>query len=113
MATTKSVPAFVQFLKSSKDSLQIINGPGKFDLMESLFSRGKIVLFEVKLPNGSVEKVEFYMIAIGKEDGSAESWLLRMKPIHADSKGPPIKAYYSSISRKGTISIADDHRHLY
>ncbi len=49
----------------------ISNGPGKFDLMMSLFSR-QIVTF--KLGTGS--EVRVLITSITQEDGSCESWII-------------------------------------
>jgi hypothetical protein len=114
MTTTNQVPGFIQTLKSLS-SVRINNGPGKFDLMTGLFDQQKSVFFEVEARGNTTQRIEFLVDAVGKEDGSGESWLLRIRPILAGytSGSTPIKAYYSSKTRKGTMSIVTDHRHLY
>ena len=79
-----------------------INGPGKSDLMFSLFD-GKVIEFSMnKNPNQTKlkinEKVKVRITAIEMEDGSGNSWLF--KAVDQRTK-QTITGYYHSDRRKG------------
>lgn len=77
-------------------NIQIINGPGKWDLMLSLFE-ARPVKFRV---NGSAGTNDLYVRIdmLEREDGSNESW--NFQCCH-----PKLKGHYSTKTRTGLIKV--------
>lgn len=83
----------------------IVNGPGKFDLSVSLFSKGFNLEFTVRNETGNTPVV-FVPQSIEAEDGSRESW--NLVGIAIDTNNGPLSSsmmiYYDSRTRKGTVT---------
>lgn len=112
MTTTTDSPRFLAILGSGiSESVKITSGPGKFDLMCSLFDLKKVI-FEIKVDNDTSERVSCFVTTIGRAGVSNEDWLVRFKPSDVPC-GLLLLARFSSRDRKGTITIVDDNRHMY
>ncbi|HRZ29454.1 MAG TPA: hypothetical protein P5052_01580 [Candidatus Paceibacterota bacterium] len=75
---------------------RIVDGPGKFDLMLSLFDN-KVLMFELE----GGQQVPVRVLSIRKEDGSGENW--KLKGVSTKS-GKDLKIYYSTRRNEGTVS---------
>lgn len=94
---------------------ELVNGPDKFELMLSLFEKGKKVEFMIKMVNNDTNRLIQVMInSIQAEDGSRESWNIQGELIAVrevtSSKWLPVnpasfKGYYHSINRNGHIKF--------
>jgi len=80
-------------------SRKVIDGPGKFDLMCSLFD-GKRVFFTVE----GGEKIEVQTNSVGIEDGSRESWLVSGNIVGSGS-WEKFSGYFETRRRQGHIEI--------
>jgi hypothetical protein len=80
----------------------ISNGPGKYELMTSLFSKGEYVSFTLE----ETDTIIFCTSSMMAEDGSKNKWI-----IEGSSKCPNdqyflnyrLKLYYDAVSRSGRI----------
>jgi len=88
----------------------IAGGPGKFDLMVSLFEGNyqtqKWVEFQVRRGNDIREKISLILVKItgmAREDGSGESWNITF----CESNNRVGSGYYSIQTRKGFLEITD------
>ncbi len=84
---------------------EIVNGPGKFDLMVGLFE-GKPLTFSLTQATAEV-RVTVHLYEVGQEDGSCKSWLLEGRcymPGHA-LDWVNFDGYYHSVNRRGHISL--------
>ncbi len=87
--------------------MEIVDGPGKFDLMVALFD-GKVVRFTLKDKNTKALKI----IGVELEDGSNQRWLIKgyiYKGYHMSEgdKTSRFSGYYDSYSRKGWLEIVE------
>lgn len=90
--------------------IHIADGPGKFDLMVSLFEGNRVprtrVAFKVdndNLGNGTTQSVlEVAITMVAQEDGSGEAWLFEGY-VHSGKRGK-IHGFYSSQTRTGWYS---------
>lgn len=85
---------------------RIIDGPGKFDFMLSLFE-GKQVYFTIKMEgvNGGPLRLKVQMNSIGIEDGSRESWLIEGYILEITDAWKHFKGYFQSRRRHGWIEF--------
>lgn len=85
---------------------RITEGPSKFDLMCSLFD-GKIVQFTQEI--GNKKTIKAVITAIEMEDGSNDSWNIKMLVKESNANpiqvGKSLSAYYSSRNRQGNIRL--------
>lgn len=72
----------------------IISGPGKFDLMASLFVKDHNVFFTLN----SGEKVTVNLTSVGIEDGSRESWLIEGHLIPENGSWIKFTGWYATSS---------------
>jgi hypothetical protein len=93
-------------------SIQITNGPGKFDIMISNFDFKKVEITCVE--NGRQFKLEASIIFACPEDGSKEIWIGMMSLTNPNERFSPEQRayYYNSKSRRGIISKADKKWHI-
>lgn len=80
----------------------IVNGPNKWDLMQALFAPCGEVTFTVHDSfncENLTHKVK--VLEVGAEDGSGESWCLRV----LDDNNKVLKVYYRTDRRCGTWDI--------
>lgn len=99
--------------KSNKPE-ELVNGPDKFELMLSLFEKGKKVEFMIRMASGDNRLIQVMVNGIQAEDGSRESWniqgeLIAIREV-TGSKWLPVnpasfKGYYHSVNRKGHIKF--------
>ena len=91
-----------------KEIIQIVNGPGKFDFMNSNFDFRQIEITCVE--NGRQFKLECRITFSGPEDGSKERWLGMMSianPNRGDERFSIRETrsfYYDSKKRSGVIN---------
>lgn len=82
--------------------LSIVNGPGKFDLMLSLFDgtsmNPRTVAFTVNI-DGEHIAVRVAIQVVGREDGSGESWLF--DGFRTDGHHHDVRGYYDTRTRRG------------
>lgn len=99
MTTTIINPADLQKLLE-EGSLTITNGPGKWDLISS-FANASVLSFSVEISvTKHKEKVDVLISSIEREDGSGESWNLKV-----NIQGLYYKMYFSSKTRSGVLSL--------
>ncbi len=79
-------------------SVDLVNGPAKFDLMLAMFKKGEKATFTL---NGG-QKITVQLLAVEKEDGSCESWII--KGFITD--GSKFEGYYSTRKNEGFVKIA-------
>ncbi len=95
-------------MASIKINYLITEGPSKFDLMTSLFD-GKTVEFTQKTDKNIVFKVKAIIQSVEAEDGSLNSWNLKIFVLPDSNANIPksksFLAYYNSRTRKGTVKI--------
>jgi hypothetical protein len=86
---------------------RITEGPSKFDLMSSLFD-GKVVQFTQEIESNK-KTVSAVITVIEMEDGSRESWNIKMLVKESSTSsiqvGKSLSAYYSSRNRQGNIRL--------
>jgi hypothetical protein len=85
----------------------ITEGPSKFDLMASLFD-GKIVQF-TQQNNQHPKIIKVILLSVEREDGSNESWNLRVLVKGSEFPlqiGKNLSMYYNSRTRKGTLRLS-------
>jgi len=85
---------------------QIVGGPGKFDLMLSLFEKGKQVTFTIDHEGPVIFKVQIN--SIGAEDASRESWLIEGGIVEMAGASVPwqsFKGYFETRWRRGWIEF--------
>ena len=88
----------------------IADGPSKFELMVSLFD-GKLVKFTQSRGSSETTKnvIEAVLQSVEKEDGSLDSWNIRILIIKDESQILRISkiypAYYCSRTRRGVINV--------
>jgi len=93
-----------EFLEMIKKDYQLSNGPSKYDLMVSLFSRDSNITFT--LFTGKFFR--FTTRSIQAEDGSREKWIITgTAEFHNALKPEFIKIYFDSRDRKGYIMDLD------
>ncbi len=64
-------------MSANNTTYTILKGPGKFDLMNSLFTKSTYVTFTVQNQlTDEKSDLRVRINALEKEDGSAESWLM-------------------------------------
>jgi hypothetical protein len=95
------------------NTIKIVDGPNKFDLMASLFSKpgdANNVGFEVE--GGARIKVAIQLVQ--REDGSGENWNIEIYPrlvapaIETLVKtGEILRGYYNTRRRTGTFTLKD------
>lgn len=87
---------------------RITEGPSKFDLMCSLFD-GKTVQFTQQI-EADKKTVKAVITAIEMEDGSNDSWNIKMLVKESNTSsiqaGRSLSAYYSSRNRQGNIRLS-------
>lgn len=89
--------------------LQIVNGPGKFDLMYGLFAPSDqpyqvtITVMKDSFP----QTIKVFVARVEREDGSGESWNLLLDTSEKTVLGDPgrFEAYYHSVRRKGNLTL--------
>lgn len=93
-------------------SIQITNGPGKFDLMCSNFDSKKVEI--TCLEKGREFKLEARIKFAAPEDGSKESWIGMMSLTNPNEKFSFEERayYYDSRRRTGIISEANKKWHI-
>jgi len=83
----------------------IVDGPGKWDLMLSLFdstvSHPRPVSFRVSIKEPITENV--VITQLGREDGSGESWIFEGYAIPEEGRNLAVRGWFSTHSRKGHI----------
>jgi hypothetical protein len=89
-----------------KSGEAIIEGPSKFDLMNSLFKKDERIQFSVKNENGKVV-FPFLANAITAEDGSRERWIIEGYTFNTNKNctDSVMKVYYDCRSRTGSILV--------
>jgi len=76
---------------------EIVNGPGKFNLMLSVFNRNKVVFH---LSNG--KGISVIVTGVEQEDGSCESWC-----ISGYLDGGRFNGYYRTNKNKGFLIVKE------
>lgn len=81
----------------------ISSGPGKYELMTSLFTKGESIAFTLD----EKDTFNFVTLSIGAEDGSRNRWFLegyvKLPNDQYFSNGYRLKMYFDSKSRGGRI----------
>lgn len=119
---------------ATKEKLEIVEGPSKWDLIVALGEKGKRVRFTLKSLGGrkytppplygpsfpkelvsqGVEiTAEVWLQGLETEDGSHESWLIKGRfdsRLEIQDGGPAheFEGYYHSRTRKGNITVICD-----
>ncbi len=92
----------------AKKSFKIIDGPSKFDLMMALFDNTATAPRRLNFRLEGEEVFSIYLLSVGREDGSGESWLLEgiafWPSRFSDRK---VKGYFSTQRRIGHLNILD------
>lgn len=84
------------------EKLDIIDGPGKFDVMASLFE-GKVVRFLLEKPN-SRRSIEARLNTVQAESGISDRHSWNIEGVDLTDK-LNFKGYYASRARRGIITI--------
>lgn len=120
-----------------ENKIQISNGPSREELFDGLrlFAEKREVAFLIENNDGKQISLPFIMQSIQAEDGSGNSWNIQMnlhlKSLGENSMMTPIilrkeffgnpiknaivvKAYYSTKTRRGTITVGnDEHKSMH
>lgn len=91
-------------MSTQTPNTEILNGPGKSDLMFSLFD-GKVVKFNLNTSPAQSKlkiskKVSVMITSLAIEDGSRNSWLFKAYVVGTNEQ---ISGYYHSDRRKGSM----------
>lgn len=91
-------------MATAENRLSVTAGPSKFDLMLSLFEKGKTITFTVA---GKPILVQVNGVSI--EDGTRESWIVVGYIINSDpkQKSERFSAYFHTARRTGHFTITD------
>ncbi len=95
--TTMNHEVATKLLKEG--SVTIINGPGKWDLITS-FANACVLSFSAEASTKHKEKIDLIISSIEMEDGSRESWNLKV-----NINGLAYIMYFSSKTRSGVLSL--------
>ena len=95
-----------------REVIRIANGPGKFDLMLSLFDstwqKPRLVEFELDAMSrfAKTTRISCKISMVQQEDGSGEGWNFEGGIVQGGQGAATIrKGYYSTKSRKGSVEI--------
>ena len=94
---------------TTNQNFHIVDGPGKYELMVSLFSKGETITLTIETALKSKEIFKVHTRGVAQEDGSCTNWLIKgfVGHVNYPNETTNFEGYYNSTSRVGWVKLEE------